>query len=234
MAAGNMLLQANDLKVAVITFEDGATGNMPVVVPKEGGVLATEEYAGNHKDTSYKSTPVTITSWSYVGTTITLNVAAHTFIAGDCIEIQGLTATTYAANGVQLVTDVTTTTIVFTLGATPTGTAGVSSATVKGYSTVNGRVSESAGTWQNVTTSRVTGTTYTNTTGKAIELAVYGYSSTAAIQVNIVINSVSIPLMATNSPTTFGGLAIKVPTGATYKIESASGSFTAAAWFELR
>lgn len=41
MAAGNILLQANDSKVANIRFEDGAAGNVSVVVPKEGGTVLT-------------------------------------------------------------------------------------------------------------------------------------------------------------------------------------------------
>lgn len=40
MAAGSIKLQAADLKVATVTFEDGAVGNVNVTVPKEGGVLA--------------------------------------------------------------------------------------------------------------------------------------------------------------------------------------------------
>lgn len=44
MAAGNILLQANDSKVANIIFEDGASGNMSVTVPKEGGTLASETF----------------------------------------------------------------------------------------------------------------------------------------------------------------------------------------------
>ena len=47
MAAGNILLQANDSKVANIIFEDGASGNMSVTVPKEGGTLASEEFVGS-------------------------------------------------------------------------------------------------------------------------------------------------------------------------------------------
>jgi len=42
MAAGSIKLQSNDLRVATVTFEDGAAGNVSVVVPKEGGTLATE------------------------------------------------------------------------------------------------------------------------------------------------------------------------------------------------
>lgn len=95
---------------------------------------------GLEKDINYKATPITIISWSYSGTTITLNVASHTFVAGDYIKTKGLTSTAYPANGVYLVTSVTSTTIVFTHFTTPTGTTGVSTATVKGFTTVNGLI----------------------------------------------------------------------------------------------
>ena len=45
MASGRINLQANDGKVAGIVFEDGASSNVTVTVPKEGGVVATEAYA---------------------------------------------------------------------------------------------------------------------------------------------------------------------------------------------
>lgn len=45
MAQGKINLQANDGKVAGIVFEDGASSNVTVTVPKEGGVVATEAYA---------------------------------------------------------------------------------------------------------------------------------------------------------------------------------------------
>lgn len=94
---------------------------------------------------AYKDTLVTIDSWSYSGTTITLNVTSHTFIAGDYIETTGLTSTTNAPNGVFLITSVTTGTIVFTAYDAPTGTAGVSTARVKGITTLNGKIPISVG-----------------------------------------------------------------------------------------
>lgn len=54
MAAGRALFQANDGKIATVTFEDGASGNVNVVVPKEGGVLASEDYVEEYT-TSYVS-----------------------------------------------------------------------------------------------------------------------------------------------------------------------------------
>ena len=89
---------------------------------------------------AYKDTLVTINSWSYSGTTITLNVTSHTYLATEYIETSGLTSTTNAPNGIYLVTSVTTGTIVFTAYTTPTGTAGVATARVKGITTLNGKI----------------------------------------------------------------------------------------------
>lgn len=177
------------------------------------------------KDFAYKQTPITITSWSYVTTTITLNVASHTFVVGDYIEVDGLTATTNAPNGVHQVTSVTATTIVFTYGLVPTGTAGVSSATVKGYMTTNGRV-EGVGigqTWQDVTGNRVAGTIYTNTTGKPIQVFI-----TALVNITntytILGTSFTIS-RGTGQEAVFSNI---VPNGATYS----ASAFTD--WLELR
>lgn len=187
------------------------------------------------KDFSYKSTPVSISSWSYSTTTITLNVASHTFVADDYIEVTGLTSTTYPANGIHKVTSVTSTTIVFTLEATPTGTAGVSSATVKGYATVNNRVAESVGvnqTWQNVGASRAAGTTYTNTTGKPIMVCISASSSSASGAMNLYINGV----VSAGSYCVSGlvnTITIIIPNGSTYSI-AGTATFTISYWFELR
>lgn len=183
---------------------------------------------------AYKDTLVTINSWSYSGTTITLNVASHTFVTGDYIEVAGLTATTYPANGIQLVTSVTSTTIVFTLSATPTGTAGVTSATAKGYATVNGRVSESVGvnqTWQNVTSSRVAEVTYTNTTGKTIYIVVTGSTGTNN-SVNGFINGTLYTIVGGVGNSSRLSVALIIPNNSTYRIDLVAT--TIAFWAELR
>jgi hypothetical protein len=76
------------------------------------------------------TTGISVASWIYTGTTITLTVAAHPFRVGDNITVSGLTATTNAPNGNALITGTTTTTITFTAAAAPTGTAGVTSAKI--------------------------------------------------------------------------------------------------------
>lgn len=47
MAAGKISIQANDGKVAGVVFEDGASSNVTVTIPKEGGVLATQDTLNN-------------------------------------------------------------------------------------------------------------------------------------------------------------------------------------------
>ena len=226
--AGNDIV-VNGVSVATDTEVSSAIAPLaPLASPSFTGPISA-------KDLSYKSTPVTITSWSYSGTTITLNVASHTFVAGDYVEVFGLTATTYPANGIQLVISVTATTIVFTLGATPTGTAGVSSATVKGYATVNGRVSASIGvnqTWQDVSASRILGTTYTNSTGNPILISCFNISSAIASYADLTING---KVIAQNGIITGAGYYYFVcgicPNGGTYSL-SANGA--SQKWFELR
>ena len=87
-------------------------------------------------------------------------------------------------------------------------------------------------TWQNVTASRAADTTYTNTTGRAIEVIV-GFVASASATMTAVING--LPRVG-NSSTGIGGddycgLSFIVPAGSTYRIEITTGTLT---WLELR
>lgn len=74
-----------------------------------------------------------ILSWSFVGTTITINTSIdHNLKVSDVIYVDGLVATTNPANGTWVVLTVEDTdTITFTATDIPTGTPTVSSAFVK-------------------------------------------------------------------------------------------------------
>lgn len=78
-------------------------------------------------------------------------------------------------------------------------------------------------TWQDVTASRVSGTTYTNTTGKPIQVYVNGTGVGSPV---VVVNGVQIASATTNYyvPPTF-----IVPNGATYSVTVAISK-----WSELR
>jgi len=96
-------------------------------------------------------------------------------------------------------------------------------------------------TWTDVKTSpgRALGTTYTNSTGKPIQLSVtISHPSGANSEVSISVNSVVIGTLSNNygvnTPETKMGLQHIIPNGATYAISVVTGSPTIATWFELR
>lgn len=68
MAAGKISIQANDGKVAGVVFEDGASSNVTVSVPKEGGTLATQTGLSTKQDILVSGTNIkTINSNSILG-----------------------------------------------------------------------------------------------------------------------------------------------------------------------
>lgn len=217
---------------AVFRSEGG--GNWRLV----GGTIYTRVNTSSFGgDLSYKNTPISITSWSYSGATITLNVASHTFVANDYIEVSGLTATTFPPNGIWKVTSITSTTIVFTAVNTPTGTAGVSSASVKGYATVNGRTNGigEGQTWQDVTASRALSTTYTNSTGNPIQVIISSYHNGINARITVIVDGTTIASYGDDGTLKqlYQSCSFIVKNGATYSIV-ASGTATIHKWAELR
>ena len=89
-------------------------------------------------------------------------------------------------------------------------------------------------TWQDVTGSRVLGTTYTNTTGRPISIS--GYATTGNYgRISITVGGVVIQRIeaaTTNTPSML--FSAVIPMGATYAVTVTSGSATLAIWTELR
>ena len=94
-------------------------------------------------------------------------------------------------------------------------------------------------TWQNVSASRSTGTTYYNTTGKPIYISVQINTNAAGLAYAYFnINSVDLGYFgqgSSGSPNTlYGSFCTQIiPAGATYKF-TITGNATLAQWFELR
>lgn len=88
-------------------------------------------------------------------------------------------------------------------------------------------------TWQNVTASRVAGTTYYNTTGKPIQIQVSA-TWTDAVDSTATIDSLVVSRLGSNvAQTTQSAYSMIIPNGSSYSITGASASpFTA--WYELR
>jgi len=86
-------------------------------------------------------------------------------------------------------------------------------------------------TWQDVTGSRAIGTTYTNSTGKAIFLAVSAVGG-ANTHIGITVNGVQTIFGGYNSATLSApSTSLIIPAGATYSVQSATALNK---WFELR
>lgn len=93
-------------------------------------------------------------------------------------------------------------------------------------------------TWQVVTGSRAVGTTYTNSTGKPIQVSVYKYFSSPSTNTDLTLTVSGIGISYQSCYSTVGGnwgLCVTgvVPNGATYSIAS-SGVAATLGWNELR
>lgn len=88
-------------------------------------------------------------------------------------------------------------------------------------------------TWQNVTASRAANTTYTNSTGKPIQVSVSAAVTSGRLDLYLTIGGVTAARStssASSEPNCVYGI---VPNGATYSF-SPSGGFTIVNWAELR
>lgn len=85
--------------------------------------------------------------------------------------------------------------------------------------------------WRDLTASRAAATTYTNSTGRPLELSVYS-NTAAGVQLNLIVDGVTIQVSgvtATNAAVFLNGT---VPAGSTYSVTVSAGSI--AKWSELR
>jgi hypothetical protein len=88
-------------------------------------------------------------------------------------------------------------------------------------------------TWQDVSASRAIGTTYTNSTGKPIMVAITYTNSAAATVQGLVIGGVVV--YAAGSEVGNGsGFSLLVPNGLTYVTTTNGGTMSKVTWYELR
>lgn len=87
-------------------------------------------------------------------------------------------------------------------------------------------------TWQSVT--RAIGTTYTNSTGKPIVVAITASCSSAFTVQGLTINGQTVYAGSVNVATAACGFSLIVPNGATYVTLTNGGTLTLVTWNELR
>ena len=122
-----------------------------------------------------------------------------------------------------------------------TGLTGTGASFTAGNATLSTNCTNAIGysqTWQNVTSSRALSTTYTNSTGKPIQIYFTAYgsaSTTTGTGFTLLLNGT---LSFTDGFTTGASscaIQIIIPAGATYYISQTSGTtYTGWTWFELR
>ena len=116
---------------------------------------------------------------------------------------------------------------------TTAGTWATAPSTIQGYGGQALASMSSLGfgqTWQNVTSSRVSSTTYYNSTGKPIQVRITNLSTQATLQ--MVINGVTLPINANNNTAVYVNEFEIIPTGASYSCAASNGAINS--WYELR
>jgi len=193
----------------------------------------------------------TVASTTITQTSTTLTVTSGSATVGQFLVGTGVTANTiitgqvsssvYTVNNSQLVAAETITYVspIFTANSnTPAGTSTVAP-TIWISSTPATQSSLGVGqTWTDVTSSRALGTTYTNSTGKPIQLGVtIQFPSASNAVVSYSINGTVIGTLGDNSgsqPSLLLPIQIIIPNGATYAVTTTTGSPSISKWWELR
>ena len=85
--------------------------------------------------------------------------------------------------------------------------------------------------WQDVTASRVLGTTYTNSTGKPIQLSISGFFSNGGY--SFYVNGIKQDFITSGTQYWVFKINQIIPNGSTYSL-SLSGTNSMCTWFELR
>ena len=146
-----------------------------------------------------------------------------------------INATTASGGGVITTADATGLLNIQTNGTTAIAIDGSQNVVVTGTLSATGGVQGTLGVgqvWTNVTGSRALATTYTNSTGKPIQVVVSASDSTVNQVMTIYVSGVLIFQQLATSGYTYPAGCVIVPNGATYTVSLASG--TLVCWAELR
>jgi hypothetical protein len=239
------------LMAVLKSFEDGSSGDNVVVggnlsvtgtTTLVGTAIAPTPTAGDN------STKIATTAFvnTKVGTLGTMASQDATSVAITGGTITGITDLTVADGGTGT-SSITANSVILGNGSSALSGNLVAPSTSGNVLTSNGTTWTSAApggigvgqTWQNVIGSRAANTTYTNSTGKPIQVIVTPQVSgnNTAGNATAVVSSVTIAQMIANnnnaSYTTATPLSFIVPNGETYRVNT-SGATSIIYWAELR
>lgn len=235
VVGGNLSVTGTSTLTGAVTASAGVTGNLT------GNVTGnlTGASTGAHNGTVGATTPATV-----VGTTITANSGFVGNLTGNVTgNASGLSATLAASSGGTGASSLTANSVLLGNGTSAVQT--VAPSTSGNLLTSNGTTWTSAApagaigvgqTWQDVSASRALTTSYTNSTGKPIQVSVNARSSTGAyIQASVGgVTLIGSDNGGTTGPRMF--ISFVVPNSVSYSITFSAGSLVSGSlqWAELR
>jgi hypothetical protein len=155
-----------------------------------------------------------------------------------CYEYEGterLRITSAGRVGIGTSSPTTTLAVAGTLSATGTVTAatyaGAGTSLTGTANSLNAGIGVNQ-TWTSV--ARAIGTTYTNSTGKPISVAITATCSSATTVQGLTINGTVVYAGSVGDAGTACGISLIVPNGATYVTATNAGTLTLVSWYELR
>lgn len=211
-----------------LPLSTGVTGTLPVA---NGGTGVTSSTGSGNTVLSTSPTLVT----PLLGTPTSGNLANCTFpTLNQSTTGNALTATT-ATNATNATNATTVTTTVSSGAVGTTQSNGDNSTKIATTAYVQNMGFGLSQSWQDVTASRAVGTTYTNSTGKPIQVLISALTTNSG--------NGSINIGATGAFQVYGGpsasgvvnsVSFTVPSGQTYVLTDVSGTITIVSWAELR
>lgn len=204
---------------ATLGTVNGVAARLAVLVARNSGnpVLCVVNMAGGlNLDETNGISPTTI---SASATSSSVIYSASSVTAGSAYRVVGFVDITQATAG--------------TWASAPTLVQGVGGQALASMGSLG-----YGQTWQDVTVSRTSGTTYYNTTGKPIQLVVIGLSGSAAqIDITATVNSTTVGVFRNAGVTGVNSrLAtyVTVPVGGSYSMTIVGTGSSLFSWTELR
>jgi hypothetical protein len=229
--SGNNVLSTSPTLVTPVlgTPTSGTLTNCTFPTLNQNTTGSSGSCTGNSATATSATNATTSASCSGNAATATNPQAGGTFITSSNIASQSVSSATNATNA----TTVTTTVSSGAVGTTQSN--GDNSTKIATTAYVQNMGLGLSQTWQDVTASRASGTTYTNSTGKPIQVNVAGTCSNGSAILYLTISGVAISGgQVTNIANQTAQVGAIIPPGATYVLSVSVGTVTPTYWSELR
>ena len=232
--SGSVVLSTSPTLVTPVlgTPSSGNLANCTFPTLNQNTTGSSGSCTGNSATATSATNATTSASCSGNAATATNPQAGGTFITSSNIASQSVSSATNATNATNATT-VTTTVSSGAVGTTQSN--GDNSTKISTTAYVQNMGLGLSQTWQDVTASRASGVTYTNSTGKPIQVNVAGICTNGSAILYLTISGVAISGgQVTNIANQTAQVGAIIPPGATYVLSVSVGTVTPTYWSELR